>query len=101
MCTNSFFSKIINLRRRIAVDEKRFQRKQGELIRKYRKQKLLTIEEVARRVNMDGKYLGKLENGKHNPTSIVLFKLVAALDIPVSFFEDLKEEVKNLLEDDE
>lgn len=88
------------MRRRIDVDEKKFQRVLGELIRKYRRQNQLTIEEVAEKVDMDEKHLSKLENGKHNPTSITLFKLIAVLDIPCDFFEVLKKEVKNLLQVD-
>src|SRR5699024_1908882 len=99
-CYYFFLSRIITLRRRIDVDEKKFQRVLGKLIRKYRRQNQLTIEEVAEKVDMDEKHLSKLENGKHNPTSITLFKLIAVLDIPCDFVDDLKKEVKNLLQVD-
>lgn len=79
------------------MDEKNFQRTLGELIRVHRKQNQLTIEEVAEKVNMDEKHLSKLENGKHNPTSITLFKLIAILNIPNDLHDILKEEVKYLL----
>lgn len=82
------------------MDENNLQSVMGELIRMYRKQNLLTIMEVAEKVNMDEKYLSRLERGKHNPSSITLLKLIVLLDIPNDFIDELKKEVKKLSLDD-
>jgi len=99
-CEQFVFSRIITLKRGIDVDEKKFRKKQGELIRKYRKINRKTIADLAEKVDMDDKHLSKIENGKHNPTSISLFKLIAVLDIPNTFIDELKEEAKNLLDNE-
>jgi len=52
--------------------------------------------EVAEKINMDEKYLSRLERGKHNPSSITLLKLIVLLDIPNDFINELKKEVKKL-----
>lgn len=97
-CERFIFSRIITLKRGIDVDEKKFREKQGELLRKYRKINRKTIAELAEKVDMDDKHLSKIENGKHNPSSISLFRLITVLDIPNTFFDELKEEAKNLIE---
>lgn len=79
------------------MDEKTFQEIQGELLRKYRRQKMWTIEQVAEKTQMDEKHLSKIENGKYNPTSNTLFKLIVALDIPNAFFGTLKNKMNDHL----
>lgn len=78
------------MKRGIGVDEENFKMYLGQQLRKYRKQKLLTIEETAWRVGMDDKHLGRVERGEKDTTTTNLFKLVRLLDIPSDFFEELK-----------
>lgn len=53
----------------------------GTKIKAYRKEKNLSQEELAWRVNMDRSYLSELENGLKNPTVIMLTNIAQAMEL--------------------
>ena len=57
--------------------------KLGETIKKFRKDRNLTQEELADRSNMNVSYLAKIENGYVNTTIRYLFKIAKGLKIKV------------------
>lgn len=65
----------------------------GANIRRFRKERGLTQEQLAHNANLDLRYLGGIERGEHNPTVAVLGCLAEALDVhPGDFFsEELSE----------
>ena len=56
----------------------------GKQIRCLRKEQSLTQEELAEKVNVHPTYIGKIEGGKSNPSTILLFKLSRALKVKLS-----------------
>jgi transcriptional regulator with XRE-family HTH domain len=65
----------------------------GKRIKKIRKEKQLTISEVASRANVSNGLISRIENGRTIPSLPVLLSLIASLDTPVSiFFENLDPE---------
>lgn len=51
----------------------------------------ITQEQLAEKANLSTDYIGKIEIGKNKPGLIGLFKIIKALDIPVSeFFKNFK-----------
>jgi len=63
----------------------------GEKLKKYRKAKGLTQEQLAETIDIDTKYLARLEKGFHNPTFNVMKKLAAALEFDLNKISDLSE----------
>ena len=60
----------------------------GANVRRMRKARRLSQEQVALQADLDLRYLGGIERGEFNPTVSVLGKLAAVLDAePGSFFE--------------
>lgn len=56
----------------------------GELVRRYRKMRGLTQEELAAAINSDKSYVGRLEsNPKQRPSLEVLRRIATALNVPV------------------
>ena len=53
----------------------------GKNIKKYRLNLKLTQEELAEKVGIHPTYVGKLESGKNNPSTIMLYKISRALKI--------------------
>ncbi|WP_217587477.1 helix-turn-helix domain-containing protein [Lentibacillus saliphilus] len=72
------------------MDEVVFKKQLGELLRRYRKQKLMTIEEVANKINIDDKHLGRIERGQYNISAYSLFKLIHVLEIHDDVFHLIK-----------
>ena len=61
----------------------------GKLIKWYRKQARLTQFELAERVEIDSKQLGKIERGIHYPSVPTFLKLIKVLDIDIkNFYEE-------------
>ena len=61
----------------------------GANIRRFRKERGLTQEQLAHNANLDLRYLGGIERGEYNPTVAVLGCLAEALQIhPKDFFDD-------------
>jgi len=53
----------------------------GANIRRFRKKRGLTQEQLAMSADLDLRYLGGIERGEHNPTVSVLARLAEALEI--------------------
>lgn len=53
----------------------------GQLVRKYRKEKNMSQEQLALLCNMDRSYLGRIERGEVNPTLEKIYELAKALDV--------------------
>lgn len=60
--------------------------KLGDRVRRFRKQRGLSQEELAHLASLHPTYIGQLERGEKNPTLETLSKITIALDIT---FEDL------------
>jgi transcriptional regulator with XRE-family HTH domain len=57
----------------------------GEAVRRVRRERGETIEQVARRINrMDEKYLGELERGWHSPTLSTAKRVADALGVSLA-----------------
>lgn len=74
----------------------------GEVIRKYRKMKNMTQEEMAKRLGVTAPAVNKWENGNTNPDITLLAPIARLLDITLdtllSFHEQLTdEEMKNII----
>lgn len=81
----------------------------GQRIKKYRKQKKLTQEQVADTVGISTKHLSRLENGHHNPRFEMIIQIAHALNIPTDalakdqpndsldiFWENIKPNIEKL-----
>ena len=55
----------------------------GQLVRKYRKERNMSQEQLALLCNMDRSYLGRIERGEVNPTLEKLYELAKSLDVNV------------------
>ncbi|MDH1487763.1 MULTISPECIES: helix-turn-helix domain-containing protein [Acinetobacter] len=55
----------------------------GQLVRKYRKGRSMSQEQLALLCNMDRSYLGRIERGEVNPTLEKLYELAKSLDVNV------------------
>lgn len=56
----------------------------GSQIKRFRKAKGLTQEQLAEKVNIHATYVGKIESGKNNISVVLLFKISRALDVKLS-----------------
>ncbi|MFX5121954.1 helix-turn-helix transcriptional regulator [Acinetobacter baumannii] len=56
----------------------------GQLVRKYRKEKSMSQEQLALLCNMDRSYLGRIERGEVNPTLEKIYELANTLTISPS-----------------
>lgn len=56
----------------------------GRNVRRYRKQRNLTQEELAFEAEIDLTYLGGIERGKRNPSLLVMGRIANALSISVA-----------------
>lgn len=65
----------------------------GKRIKKYRKQKDLTQEQVAETAGISVKHLSRLENGHHNPHFDMIIQIANALNVPTdAFAKDLSDD---------
>lgn len=55
----------------------------GQLVRKYRKEKNMSQEQLALLCNMDRSYLGRIERGEVNPTLEKIYELAKSLGVNV------------------
>lgn len=53
----------------------------GHLVRKYRKGRNMSQEQLALLCNMDRSYLGRIERGEVNPTLEKIYKLAKELEV--------------------
>jgi len=58
-------------------------KKLGERIRRIRKERKLTQEQLAELAKVDAKSIIEIENGKRNPTFRTLNKITHALKVPI------------------
>jgi transcriptional regulator with XRE-family HTH domain len=56
----------------------------GKNVRKVRKQRDLTQEELAFEAEIDLTYMGGIERGKRNPSLLVMGRIAEALSVPLS-----------------
>jgi transcriptional regulator with XRE-family HTH domain len=56
----------------------------GRNVRRLRKQKGLTQEELAFEAKIDLTYMGGIERGKRNPSLIVMARIAEALSVPLA-----------------
>ena len=56
----------------------------GQLVRKYRKERNMSQEQLALLCNMDRSYLGRIERGEVNPTLEKIYELPNSLTISPS-----------------
>ncbi|HST88258.1 MAG TPA: helix-turn-helix transcriptional regulator [Ktedonobacterales bacterium] len=70
------------------------QQTMGAAIRRLRRERELTLKELAERSILSVVYLGEIERGKKYPSALVLERLAAALDLNVP---DLLEQVADEL----
>ena len=56
----------------------------GKNVRKLRRQRGLTQEELAFEAEIDLTYVGGIERGKRNPSLLVLARIADALSVPLS-----------------
>ncbi|MFX2285646.1 helix-turn-helix transcriptional regulator [Acinetobacter baumannii] len=57
----------------------------GRLVRKYRKEKNMSQEQLALLCNIDRSYLGRIERGEVNPTLEKIYEIADALKITVHY----------------
>ncbi len=55
----------------------------GQLVRKYRKERNMSQEQLALLCNIDRSYLGRIERGEINPTLEKIYELAALLELDV------------------
>ena len=79
------------------MDEKEFLRILGENVRKLRKEKGLTIKQLAHQCDIEESNFIRLEKGRTNATSLTLLKVSRALNINLKDLLnfDTIEKVKN------
>ena len=65
--------------------------KLGKTIHEIRKQKNLTLKEVARMTNLTESLLSQIENDKAKPSITTLLAISKALNTPIAYFFDQKE----------
>ena len=56
----------------------------GKNVRKIRRQKGMTQEELAFEAKIDLTYIGGIERGKRNPSLLVMARLAEALSVPLT-----------------
>jgi transcriptional regulator with XRE-family HTH domain len=67
-----------------SLDPEQFRRNLGQMIRRLRREKRLTQEDLAELASVNAKYLGDVELGKANPTLLILLKVSSALGLEMS-----------------
>jgi transcriptional regulator with XRE-family HTH domain len=64
----------------------KFYKEIGERIKRIRKEKNFTQEELAWKTNLSPNYIGLIERGKKRPSIETLRKISEALEVPISYF---------------
>lgn len=68
----------------ISKSQQKILKKLGEKVNSVRKQKGLTLEQVAFKIGKDRQSIHKLEKGSFNPSYIYLLEVCKGLDIEIS-----------------
>ena len=62
----------------------------GQRVKYFRKKAHFTQEVLAEKVNVHPTYIGKIELGKNNPSFVLLYKIIRALNTDFkTFFDEL------------
>jgi transcriptional regulator with XRE-family HTH domain len=56
----------------------------GKNVRRFRRQRKLTQEELAFEAEIDLTYMGGIERGKRNPSLLVMARIAEALSVPLT-----------------
>ncbi|MGC8976778.1 MAG: helix-turn-helix domain-containing protein [Candidatus Ratteibacteria bacterium] len=64
----------------------KFYKEIGERIKKIRKSKKVTQEELAWRIGLSTNFIGLIERGKKRPSLETLRKISNTLEVPISYF---------------
>ena len=72
----------------------------GQKLKEYRKKASLSQEQIAEKTGIAEKHYGRLERGACIPTLETFFKLITALNIPLSEFGVNLEDTKNKSRDE-
>lgn len=76
------------------MTQNQYHRSIGQAIRRYRKKKQWSIEQLAEKANLHHNYVGELERGEKQPSFFTFHKIVFTLDIEVKqFFEQVETNV--------
>ena len=80
-------------------DLKRLYLNIGKKIRNYRKDKKLTLEDLADKINMDWSFISRIETGKAVASIETLFKISQALNIKLELlFKDVDTSTEEILD---
>lgn len=71
---------------RIMLTKPQFSKKVGENIRKIRKQKGVSQENLAYEAGLYRTYVGHLENGRYSPSAYILYRIAKVLKVDASEF---------------
>lgn len=77
------------------MDNERIRTQFGHLIRKYRKQNLKSIEQLAEEININEKHLGEIERGNHSTTLENYYKMYKVLNIPDHFWAEVSQSLQD------
>lgn len=58
----------------------------GDKLRDFRQQRRLSLRELAARADVSASLLSQIENGKANPSVMVLHNIASALNVPLMYF---------------
>jgi putative transcriptional regulator len=75
----------------MAEDLKNYKIKLGKRIKTLREQKGLTQPELAALLNKDYQALGRIENGRINPSSYIVYQISKALGVSLNEIFDFSE----------
>jgi putative transcriptional regulator len=68
----------------MAEDLKNYKIKLGKRIKALREKNGLTQPDLAALLNKDYQALGRIENGRINPSSYIVYQIAEALDVPMN-----------------
>ncbi|MEJ2882279.1 helix-turn-helix transcriptional regulator [Pedobacter sp. GR22-6] len=73
----------------MADDLKNFKLKLGKRIKQIRESKNLTQPELGALINKDYQSIGRIENGRVNPSAYLIFQIAKALDVSMGEVFDI------------
>lgn len=70
-------------KQQLTANQKRFLKKVGKNIRKYRKEKKLSQQEFGYKIDTDKPHISRAESGEHNFSILTAMRFAEGLEIPV------------------
>lgn len=70
----------------IDISKAQFTSRIGNIIKRYRKERGMTLRDLAKRADCTGSYIALVEKGNNPPNSWILFLLSKALYVPITAF---------------